>query len=134
MTKTLNEKRRELLQTLLIVGAMIGGLTSNMWVSSYGYTVRILQSLIAFIFLAVILYSALLSETTSKSRLYTFEAFAVAVTFSFMLCEVVAQIIGNAGLALLTLLVGTAILTLALVHDGEKSPVTRDATSEGIAH
>jgi hypothetical protein len=51
-----------------------------------------------------------------------------------MLCEVVAQIIGNAGQALLTLLVGTAILTLALVHDGEKSPVTRDATSEGIAH
>ncbi|MGD0396427.1 MAG: hypothetical protein ABSB26_05915 [Nitrososphaerales archaeon] len=116
----------------MIAGAIVGGLTSDMYTSSYGCTVRISQSLIAFIFLAVMLYSALLSETTSKSRRYTFEGFAVAVTSSLMLCEVVAQIIGNAGQALLTLSAGTAILTFTFVHDEDKSAVARDADSEGI--
>lgn len=131
MAKTLNEKRRELLQTLLIVAAVVGGLTANVYVG-YGYSVTILQSLVVFIFLAVILYSSLLSETTRQGRLYTLEAVAVAFTFSFMFSEVVAQIIGSAGQALLTLVAGTAILTLVLIHDGDESPVIPDVASEGI--
>lgn len=123
MAKTLNEKRRELIQTLMIVGAFVGGLTSNLYVS-----VEMLQSLIAFIFLAVILYSVLLSETTRKGSLYDLEAVAVAITFSFMLSLVDRQIVGSFGQMLLTWLAGTVIITFALTYDWDRKPITQDGT------
>jgi hypothetical protein len=129
MAKTVNEKRLELLQTLLIVGAFVGGFTSNVFASSYGYTVEILQSLIAFILLAVILYTALLSGTTRKGNLYTLEAVAVAITFSFMLSLVDRQIIGSFVQMLLTWLAGTAIITFAFTYDWDRKPIAQDGTT-----
>jgi len=79
--------------------------------------------MIVFIFLAVILYSALLPETTSKGRLYSLGAFAMAIAFSFMLSLVVAQIIDSSEQTLLTWLAGTAIITFAFTYDWDRKAI-----------
>ena len=118
---------------MLIVGAIVGGLASSVYVYGYGYPISISESLILFILFAFVLYSALFSETT-RGKLYNLVAFAVAVTFSYMLGLIAWQVIGSPIQSLLIWVVGTGILTYAFVHDWDKSPVTRLATPEEITH
>lgn len=123
MSKGLNEKRRELIQTLLIVGGIIGSLL----VIRQPNTGQ-LNSLVLFIITAVFLYALLLNEEKRQDMFYKFAACFVAFTFSFTFFFTMWDVNGNIVYALAYLMLGTVIISLALIRDWDKNKTTRSET------
>ncbi len=125
MTKSLNDKRRELIQTLLIVGGVIGAL------GQYA-TPTVLEDLVIFIFLAILLYTELLGDSQKHSPAYPILAVLAAFFFAAMLYFVILGAVKDSNLALLELIGITVVLSVSLIYDRDKETTTPRGTPEGV--
>jgi hypothetical protein len=127
LANSLNGRRRELLQVMLSVGGIVGGVVSGLRSSP-----QVLQVLIFFVFASVVLYSTLLAEAKRTGLRYELVVVAVAISFSLLFSEVIIDVIGNVLQGLVTLAIGTLVITLALLKDWEKSDATQDGKGDRI--
>jgi len=118
---SINKKRRELLQTLLIVAGIIGA------VGPYS-SPAVLRDLIVFIFLAVILYTYLMRDRGSLSVPYYILAVFAAFFFSAMLYQIIA--VEESSLGPIELVAGTILISISLIYDRDINPATPKETSK----
>ena len=116
MADSLNRRRRELLQVMLSVGGIVGGVVSSLRSSS-----QVLQVLIFFVFASVVLYSTLLAEARRSGLRYDFVVVVVAISFSLLFAEVIIDVVGSVIQGIVTLGIGTVVITVGLLKDWEKS-------------
>ena len=117
-SEPLNERRRELLQTLLVVAGIVGGITGSV---GFYASPRILDDLIYFIFAGVFLYMFLMSELRGYETVYRAVALVVSFLFSLTMVSILSAL-GNSAVALPLLLLGTILLTISLTYDWDKTP------------
>jgi hypothetical protein len=112
---SINKKRRELLQTLLIVAGIIGA------VGPYSSPV-VLRDLIIFIFLAVILYTYLMRDRGPLNVAYKILAVFAAFFFSVMLYQIMT--VEDIALGPVELVAGTVLISISLIYDRDINPTT----------
>ncbi len=127
MADSLNRRRRELLQVMLSVGGIVGGVVSSLRSSS-----QVLQVLIFFVFASVVLYSTLLAQARRSGLRYEIVVVVVAISFSLLFAEVIIDVVGSVIQGLVTLVVGTVVITLGLLKDWERSDTMQGGTQDGI--
>lgn len=113
MSKPTNEQRRELVQTLLVVGGIVGGVIASQ--PSYS---SVLPSLVLFVGITTAFYCMLFIEKTPKS--YPVAALAIAGSFASLLYSIVAAVDKSPTQADFTGVLSFAAITVALLVDWNK--------------
>ncbi|HVB95108.1 MAG TPA: hypothetical protein VND41_00720 [Nitrososphaerales archaeon] len=127
MTQTLNEKRRELVQTLLVVGGIVGGIMGIASPTVPPAPVSssfVLGVLVVFIFIAVLVYALLMTEDKSFGTSYNFAAFGVSFLFVAMMFEIMLNAQVNLTEAIVLSAIGMPILMVTLIRDWDKKKTT----------
>ena len=124
MTKSLNDKRRELIQTPLIVGGIIGAL-------SQFATAMVLEDLVIFIFLAILLYTELMRDNEKLTPAYPVLAIFASFFFAAMLYLVILGAVKDSNLALLELFGMTVVISISLTYNRDKKPTPQRGVSQG---
>ena len=111
MQQSHNDHRRDLLQTLLIVGGIIGSVVSTVKDSQL-----IIQLLVAFVFFAILLYSLLSIDHRVVRFAVVFLSFIVALFFSVLLAVSAVEVQVGGSTPLLIAIFGTSTVFFALVY------------------
>jgi uncharacterized MnhB-related membrane protein len=114
-SKNLNEKRRELIGILLLVGGIVGGIVSGLRSET-----TVLQVLILFVVISVLAYAILLSEVTRNMISYKVIVFGVSFAFASLLFVIMNGASINLVEGLVTLVLVTFVITFALIYDWNK--------------
>jgi hypothetical protein len=110
VSKPLNEQRRELVQTLLVVGGIVGGLIATQPAYS-----SVSVPLVRFVFISAVFYSMMFIEKIPKT--YLFAAFAVAGSFAYLVNSIELAVIKTAYEAWFMTVVAFVSILLALIVD-----------------
>jgi hypothetical protein len=113
MSKPTNEQRRELVQTLLVVGGIVGGVIAGQ--PSYS---SVLPPLILFVGITTAFYCMLFIEKTPRT--YPVAALAIAGSFASLLFSIVQAVDKNATQADFTGVLSFAAISVALLVDWNK--------------
>jgi large-conductance mechanosensitive channel len=89
VTKPINEQRRELIQTLLVVGGIVGGLIST----QTAYSALITPALVEFVIVASVIYSVMFIQKVPL--FYPVGAVVLSGAFAYLLASIYSAVFNN---------------------------------------
>ena len=128
MSKPTQEQRRELVQTLLIVGGIVGGLVSV----QPSYSSWTTGPLVVFVIIASAFYAVMFIE--KFPMIYPLAAFGVSMSFAYLLASIDYAVSNSKSWATFTFVLLLVTVFLGLIMDWDKYNASkRPTTPNGTA-